>query len=167
METINLNQLTRGESDTYLLGELPFSGFAIETFPDGNLATQMALMHGRQDGVTRRWHSNGQLESEKSFRNGQPHGRHREWRVEGTLNAESSWNAGACIHSSRGDGVAAKPLSTLPHNCVIHYGYDFQSRQNYVKIEEVRYRPEDPPYSITYADSEPQPPEGNDSPAGT
>jgi len=49
MDTVNLKQLTAG---ICLLGETPFSGFAIETFPDGNLATQMALMRD----VTRRWH---------------------------------------------------------------------------------------------------------------
>ena len=48
--------------------EFHFRVFAIETFPDGSLQTQMSLMHGREDGVTRRWHANGQLESEKSFR---------------------------------------------------------------------------------------------------
>jgi hypothetical protein len=39
----------------YLLNETPFSGFAIEEFPDRRLATQMSLMHGGLDGVTRRW----------------------------------------------------------------------------------------------------------------
>jgi len=54
METINLNQLTAGESGIYLLGEAPLSGFAIETFPDGSLATQMSLMRGMHDGVMRK-----------------------------------------------------------------------------------------------------------------
>jgi hypothetical protein len=69
METVNLNQLTANENGIYLLVNTPFSGFAIETFPDGSLQTQVALMHGLQDGVTRRWHPNGQLESEQHFRN--------------------------------------------------------------------------------------------------
>ena len=70
METMNLSQLTNNEDGIRSLGEKPFSGFAIETFPDGSLQTQMSLMHGREDGFTRRWHPNGQLESEKSFRQG-------------------------------------------------------------------------------------------------
>ena len=64
METVNLNQLTASEGSIYLVGGVPFSGFAIETFPDGRLQTQMPLMRGLQDGVTRHWHPNGQLKSE-------------------------------------------------------------------------------------------------------
>jgi antitoxin component YwqK of YwqJK toxin-antitoxin module len=80
METVNLNQLTRaGDGSIYLFNDVPFSGFAIETFPDGKLQTQMTLMLGLQDGVTRRWHDNGQLESEQTFRNGKPLGWHRKW----------------------------------------------------------------------------------------
>ena len=56
METVNLNQLIAGEGGFYLLGGVPFSGVAIETFPDGRLQTQMPLMCGLQEGVTRRWH---------------------------------------------------------------------------------------------------------------
>jgi len=41
METVNLNQLAVGEGGIYLLGEVPFFGFAIETFPDGKLQMQM------------------------------------------------------------------------------------------------------------------------------
>jgi antitoxin component YwqK of YwqJK toxin-antitoxin module len=70
METTNLNQLTTREGGIHLLGETRFSGFVIETFSDGTLQTQMSLMRGVQDGITRRWHPNGQLESEQSFRNG-------------------------------------------------------------------------------------------------
>jgi antitoxin component YwqK of YwqJK toxin-antitoxin module len=96
METINLNQLTVGEAGTYLHGEIPFSGFAIETFPDGRLLTHMSLMHGQLDGVTRRWHPNGQLESEKSYRNGDAHGCHQGWRDDGVLRVDSEWLGGAC-----------------------------------------------------------------------
>jgi len=46
METVNLTQLTIREGGNYLFGETPFSGFAIETFPDGRLRTQMPLMRG-------------------------------------------------------------------------------------------------------------------------
>jgi len=35
-----------------LFNDVPFSGFAIETFRDGSLATQMSLMRGLQDGFT-------------------------------------------------------------------------------------------------------------------
>jgi len=154
METINLNQLTRGGSGIYLLGEAPFSGFAIETFPDGKLKTQMSLMSGRLDGVTRRWHSNGQLESEKGFRDGKPHGRHREWPVDGTLKQEPSWNAGACIHSSRRDGVVSNPRSTASDACVMHYEYDIEGRQTSLRIEQV-HPTHDYPTLATYADSAP------------
>ena len=68
VETVNLNKLTCEEGGAYLFGGSPFSGFAIEIFPDGSLQTQMSLMHGHQDGVTRRWHATGQLESEQGFR---------------------------------------------------------------------------------------------------
>jgi hypothetical protein len=156
LETTYLNQLIAAEGGIYLLGEVAFSGFAIENFPDGKLQTQMALVHGRQDGVTRRWHPNGQLESEKSFRDGKPHGRHQEWRADGTLKAQSSWNAGACIYRS-----------TTSDNFVTHYGYDFQNRQTSVRIEEVRKVPQEIPCLIRDADWEPQPPAGDDSPAAT
>jgi antitoxin component YwqK of YwqJK toxin-antitoxin module len=103
METVNLNQPSANENGIYLLGNTPFSGFAIETFPDGSLQTQVALMHGLQDGVTRRWHPNGQLESEQEFRNGKPHGWHRKWEPDGTLQAEFAWTAGI-----RGGGATGK-----------------------------------------------------------
>jgi antitoxin component YwqK of YwqJK toxin-antitoxin module len=103
METLNLDQLRRGEGGTYLHGDTPFSGFAIETFPDGSLQTQMILMRGVLDGVARRWHPNGQLESEKSFRNGAQHGYHREWQADGLLAMLSTWNKGAPIEEWRFD----------------------------------------------------------------
>jgi antitoxin component YwqK of YwqJK toxin-antitoxin module len=103
METMNLNQLTLGEAGIYLHGGILFSGFAIETSPDGTLRTQMALMRGVRDGVTRRWHPNGQLESEKSFRNGAARGRYQEWEPDGRLKADSKWNAGACVQERRFD----------------------------------------------------------------
>jgi antitoxin component YwqK of YwqJK toxin-antitoxin module len=103
METVNLNQLTAGKGGIYLLAERPFSGFAIETFLDGRLATQMSLMRGLQDGVTRRWHSNGQVESEKSFRNGAEHGRHQEWHANGILKAQFTWNAGDLVQGRQFD----------------------------------------------------------------
>jgi len=139
MDTVNLNQLTTEEGGIYLLGEVPFSGFAIETFPDGKLQTQMALMHGRQDGrqdgVTRRWHPNGQLESEKGFRNGQPHGQHREWAVDGTLKGQSSWNAGACTHSSRPERAVLYSRPAASDTCVTHYEYDLEGRQTSVRVD--------------------------------
>jgi hypothetical protein len=140
METVNLTQLTVGEGGIYLLGEAPFSGFAIETFPDGSLQTQMSLTRGQLDGVTRRWHPSRQLESEKSFRDGRPHGRHQEWQADGTLKAESTWNAGACIQASGRDGVAAYRRLTKSDRCITHYGYDFQGRLTSTTTE-----PETPP----------------------
>jgi antitoxin component YwqK of YwqJK toxin-antitoxin module len=103
METVHLNQLTRADGGAYFFDGIPFSGFAIETFPDGKLQTQMSLMHGLQDGVTRRWHSNGQLESEQSFRNGIARGKHHQWHPDGILKAESTWNAGECVHARQFD----------------------------------------------------------------
>jgi YD repeat-containing protein len=94
METVNLSQLTVADGNIYLLGETPFSGFAIETFDDGQLRTQMSLLRGLEDGVTRRWHPNGQLESERSFRNSVSHGRHQEWRADGVLSMQATWEAG-------------------------------------------------------------------------
>jgi hypothetical protein len=96
MQTINLNQLTIGENSVCLFDGNPFFGFAIEAFADGSLRTQMSLMRGLEDGVTRRWHPNGQLESEKSFRAGAPHGLHKEWRPDGVLETE-------CMHERRFD----------------------------------------------------------------
>jgi len=106
METINLNQLTAGESGIYLLAEAHFSGFAIETFADGSLATQMSLKRGMHDGVTRRWHPDGQLASEKSFRNGAEHGWHREWNPDSVLAVQSQWKAGECSHMRKWDEQA-------------------------------------------------------------
>ena len=137
METANLNQPTYCNGVAYLFDGIPFSGFAIETFPDGTLQTQISFMHGREDGVTRRCHPNGQLESEKSFRNGQPHGRHREWRADGTLKAQSAWSEGTCIDASPQDGVPANPRSTAADACITHYGYD-PYRQTYVKLQPER-----------------------------
>jgi YD repeat-containing protein len=71
---INLNQLDCVDGRVHVFDGIPFSGFAIEVFPDGRLQMQMSLMHGREGGITRRWHPDGQLESEKAFRRGNPHG---------------------------------------------------------------------------------------------
>jgi hypothetical protein len=123
METVNLNQLSANENGLCSLGEAPFSGFAIETFPDGSLQTQMSLMHGFQDGVTRRWHHNGQLESEQNFRNGKPLGWHRKWQPDGTLHAEFAWTAGI-----RGGGAAEAGFPiTEPSETT--YVYDAEGRQ--------------------------------------
>jgi antitoxin component YwqK of YwqJK toxin-antitoxin module len=125
METVNLNELITGENGIYLRGITAFSGFAIETFPDGRLQAQMSLMRGIKDGVTRQWHPNGQLESEKSFRNGVAYGRNQELHPDGSLKAESTWNAGECVHARQ---------------------FDEQGRP----ILEVRGRPRGDPQTVTY-----------------
>jgi len=128
METIDLNQLTGAESGTYLLGDRLFSGFAIETFADGRPATQMSLMRGLQDGVTRRWHVNGQLRSEENFRNGARQGCHREWQPDCVLTMLSTWNAGAPVEEWRFDDQA-RPIQKSAfappcHPTVITYQCD-------------------------------------------
>ena len=134
MQTINLDQLSC-DGRAYLMDGIPFSGFAIETFRDGTLRTQMSLMHGRGDGVTRRWHPNGQLESEKSFRDGKPHGRHREWLADGTLKSQSSWNAGERIHARDGHGILASADSAAYGAGITHYRFDALGRLSCITVE--------------------------------
>ena len=110
METVNLNQLICDDGGVYLFGGSPFSGFAVEIFPDGSLQTQMLLMHGHQDGVTRRWHATGQLESEQGFRQGTAHGTHREWRPDGVLAVQSKWNAATASRGVRKGGHKRMPF---------------------------------------------------------
>jgi len=125
METINVNQLTSGEGGIYLLAETPFSGFAIETFPDGRLLTQMSLMHGRLDGVTRRWHPNGQLESEKGYRNG-------------VLRVEKQWQAGERRRERYWDEQARLVQETHFHNpadTVRYQVYEMNDDGKLVKVK--------------------------------
>jgi hypothetical protein len=132
METVNLNQLTLAEGNIFLLGETPFSGFAIETFPDGRLRTQMSLMRGIEDGVTRCWHPNGRLKSERSFCNGVAHGRHQEWRANGVLLAQSLWHAGEQVQEFSFDDQSrlTRRIDVLPRAPrPMTYAYDAEGRR--------------------------------------
>jgi len=63
----------------------PFTGRAVQKFPDGTLEADASFMNGREDGTQRYWYPNGKVREEAQWLEGQRHGIHRLWSPQGKL----------------------------------------------------------------------------------
>jgi antitoxin component YwqK of YwqJK toxin-antitoxin module len=83
------------------LNGVRFTGIAIDHWPDGAMASEVAFEDGIQHGLMRGWHPNGALSKEIPYVRGCVRGVMREWHKNGQMKREAEVGA-------RGEVVASK-----------------------------------------------------------
>jgi len=83
----------------YTLNNIPYTGCAIQYYPNGIMAAESNFVNGYQEGIQRIWFQNGQLMAETNYSNNIPHGKCIEWYEDGTLSFEAEYDMGTKIRS--------------------------------------------------------------------
>ncbi|WP_257454893.1 toxin-antitoxin system YwqK family antitoxin [Archangium lipolyticum] len=81
----------------------PFTGFAVEFFPDGTLQSEVHHVDGIENGPKREWFPSGKLMEEANLWNGGLHGYERVWDEQGRLRSERRGEFGIPITEKRWD----------------------------------------------------------------
>ena len=72
----------------------PFSGYAIEYYPNDILAKRIAYIEGKKEGLYQKWFSNGKLSFEANYVMGRKHGTSKTWWKNGALRSQSQHKMG-------------------------------------------------------------------------
>lgn len=81
----------------YYYENKPYTGVAIELYPDDKLRSELSFYCGLPDGVWRDWYESGQLSGEDNYKLGLHHGLHQEWYPDGQLKTEQNFEYGICV----------------------------------------------------------------------
>jgi hypothetical protein len=73
---------------------LPFTGTAIEHYPNDQLATSITYTDGKKNGYYRKWFVDGTLSFEASYVAGKKHGETRSWWSNGNLRSAGQFDNG-------------------------------------------------------------------------
>lgn len=79
----------------------PFTGMAVETYPNDNPMAEAFFLEGQKDGVERLWYPNGKLKEEGQWFNNQANGLMRSWDTEGKLSKAVRYKNGELIEILR------------------------------------------------------------------
>lgn len=82
--------LVANEGAVYNEDEL-FTGFAVEYFDNGQLATKTAYIDGKRRGLSEKWYPSGQVSFRGNYEQNHRHGAVRTWWPDGTLRSESHY----------------------------------------------------------------------------
>lgn len=103
MICINMENLEYTDEGIYTYQGIPFCGFGIEYYENGQLQSEISYRDGIENGITREWFSNGQLECENQIVNGGKHGRCQEWFESGRLKNDSLYEFGILTKKKQWD----------------------------------------------------------------
>jgi antitoxin component YwqK of YwqJK toxin-antitoxin module len=81
----------------------PFTGFAVEFFPDGTLRSEVHHVNGLRHGPSREWYPSGRLMVEANHWHGGLHGYEHTWNEQGRLISERIHEFGIEIAWKRWD----------------------------------------------------------------
>ncbi len=81
----------------------PFTGVAVEFFPDGTLRSEVYHVDGVEHGPKREWYPSGQIQDEATIWHGGLHGYKRIWDEQGRLISEELGELGIGIAEKRWD----------------------------------------------------------------
>lgn len=85
---IEFSRLRHDDLGFMLLDGKPFSGVAVDFWPNGSKATEARFRGGIQHGMMFGWHASGKKKLETPFEDGKVRGRHLEWHENGILIVE-------------------------------------------------------------------------------
>lgn len=85
---VDFEDLDLGDNQLITWKGQPFTGIAVEFFPDGTLCSEAPHLDGIEHGLKRAWYPSGQLRKEASLWYGNLHGHLRKWDEQGRLISE-------------------------------------------------------------------------------
>lgn len=85
---VHFDELTHDEDGRMMLRGVPLTGIALESWPDGSLASEISFRDGLQHGPTIGWHPNGEKSEEVRYDSGRALGIRRQWHENGVLKLE-------------------------------------------------------------------------------
>jgi hypothetical protein len=100
---VDFDELEIGDDQLMLWQGQPFTGVAVEFFPDGKLCSEVPHVNGLEHGLLRAWHRSGQLRREANLWYGGLHGYAREWDEQGRLISERLGELGIAIAEKQWD----------------------------------------------------------------
>lgn len=100
---VHLDELDFGDEQLMVWKGKPFTGVAIEYFPDGKLQSEVPHIDGLEHGLKRAWYPSGQLRKEANLWYGSLHGHLREWDEQGRLISEMIGELGVGVAERRWD----------------------------------------------------------------
>jgi hypothetical protein len=100
---VDFDELDIGEDQLMVWRGQPFTGIAVEFFPDGKPCSEVPHVNGLMHGTLRAWHPSGQLREEASLWYGALHGYQREWDEQGRLVSEVLGELGTGVAEKRWD----------------------------------------------------------------
>ena len=100
---VDFEELDLGEDQMIVWKQRPFTGIAVDFFPNGAPWSEVPHLDGLRHGLAREWYPSGQLKDEINYWQGGLHGYHREWNEQGRLVAEDLGEFGIGISEKRWD----------------------------------------------------------------
>ncbi|PTL76556.1 toxin-antitoxin system YwqK family antitoxin [Vitiosangium sp. GDMCC 1.1324] len=97
------DELDIGDEQLMVWEGKPFTGIAVEFFPDGKLQSEVPHLDGVEHGLKRAWYPSGQLGKEANLWYGSLHGYLRKWDEQGRLIHEMLGELGVGIAEKRWD----------------------------------------------------------------
>lgn len=82
---VDFEELDLGNEQLIVWNDRPFTGIAVEFFPDGTLCSEVPHLDGVRHGLVRAWYPSGQLRKEANLWQGGLHGYKHEWDEQGRL----------------------------------------------------------------------------------
>jgi hypothetical protein len=103
MPRVDFEDLDLGDNQLITWKGQPFTGVAVEFFPDGTLCSEVPHLDGVRHGLVRAWYPAGQLRKEANLWQGGLHGYKREWDEQGRLISEMIGEIGIGISEKKWD----------------------------------------------------------------
>jgi hypothetical protein len=103
MPRVDFEELDLGDDQSITWKGQPFTGVAVEFFPDGALCSEVPHLDGVRHGWVRAWYPSGQLRKEANLWQGGLHGYKREWDEQGGLISEELGELGIGTAEKRWD----------------------------------------------------------------
>lgn len=101
--SINYDELVYTNEHLFVLDGIPFTGDAVELFPNGIVRCHFKFLNGSEHGVVEEFFSSGARKSCTPYSHGSVHGRVIEWYSGGAVRVESDVEFGIQIRSREFD----------------------------------------------------------------
>jgi len=104
-KSVNVKELDALQDEVgawyYTLNNIPYTGCAIQYYPNGIMTAESNFVNGYQEGIQKIWFQNGQLKIQFEMMNNINHGIVRSWFENGSLKYEAEYNMGEIIWSKK------------------------------------------------------------------
>ncbi len=97
MNIVDFDDLATDEQGRCALNGCPYTGLAIETFPDGGSRSEAHFREGLMEGAVKEWYHDGQIESDEFFHRGLLHGACKSWYPNGQICEDGTYQYGICL----------------------------------------------------------------------